>query len=111
MSKQRVPPILTIHPFSPTRPFLAKIFHPQPYCQIRGTQSLPFQKDVVGGGVPTMNHQAIFSIHQKNQDKNLNDLVNKKINTHTDTNTHTHIHREATETAAKYLQKTKCFLN
>ena len=26
-------------PFGPTPPFLEKIFHPHPYCQIRGTQS------------------------------------------------------------------------
>ena len=28
------------YPFSPTHPFPEGIFHPHPYCQIRGSQSL-----------------------------------------------------------------------
>ena len=44
MSKQRIPPFQTIPLFGPTLPFLEKIFHPHPYCQIKGSQS--------GGGGP-----------------------------------------------------------
>ena len=36
MLKQR-----TISPFRPALPFLEKIFHPNPYCQIRGSQFPP----------------------------------------------------------------------
>ena len=36
MSKQRISPFLDNPPFSPTPPFLEKIFHPHPNCQIRG---------------------------------------------------------------------------
>ena len=38
--------------FSPTSPFLEKIFDPHPYCQIRGTQPLPppFTKGGEGRG-------------------------------------------------------------
>ena len=39
MSKQRIPPFQTISPFSPTPPFLEKIFHHHPYCQIRRSRS------------------------------------------------------------------------
>ena len=39
MSKQRILPFIKNPPFSPTPPFLGKIFHPNPFCQIRGTQS------------------------------------------------------------------------
>ena len=35
-SKQRISPFLDNPPFSPTPPFLEKIFHPHPNCQIRG---------------------------------------------------------------------------
>ena len=32
--------------FSPTPPFLGKVFHPHPYCQIRGSQSPPLNVNV-----------------------------------------------------------------
>ena len=38
MSKQRNPLSKQSLPFSPTPPFLEKIFHCHPYCQIRGSQ-------------------------------------------------------------------------
>ena len=37
-------------PFLTIAPFLEKIFHPHPYCQIRGTQSPLFIKGGGGGG-------------------------------------------------------------
>ena len=49
MSKQRIPPFYTIPPFSPTLPFLEKIFHPHPYCQIRGSQS-PLKRRSLNNG-------------------------------------------------------------
>ena len=55
MPKQR-----TISPFRPALPFLQKIFHPNPYCQIRGSQfppppPIPFYKwGGRGMGVQTM---------------------------------------------------------
>ena len=37
---------------NPTPPFLEKLFHPHPYCQIRGSQYLlPLHN---GGGIRTM---------------------------------------------------------
>ena len=39
MSKQRISPLSRQSlPLIPTLPFLEKIFHPHPYCQITGTQ-------------------------------------------------------------------------
>ena len=43
MSKQRIP-FLNNLPFNPTPPILEKIFHPHPYCQIRGSQSSLYNK-------------------------------------------------------------------
>ena len=46
MLKQR-----TISPFRPALPFLEKIFHPNPYCQIRGSQFPPTpQPPFINGG-------------------------------------------------------------
>ena len=53
MSKQRIPP------FSPTPTFLGKIFHPQPYCQIRGNQP-PFVKGRFELCLVKGNHIAVF---------------------------------------------------
>ena len=39
ISNQRILPFLDNPPYSQTPPFPEKIFHPHPYCQIRGTQS------------------------------------------------------------------------
>ena len=48
MLKQRISPLSKQSPpFSPTSPFLEKIFHTHPYYQICETQSTPFIK---GGG-------------------------------------------------------------
>ena len=35
------PPLSKQSPFSSTSPFQEEIFHLHPYCQIRGSQSLP----------------------------------------------------------------------
>ena len=37
-------PLSKQSPISPTPTFLEKIFHPYPYCHIRGSQSPPFVK-------------------------------------------------------------------
>ena len=40
-AKSPPPPLSTQFPFSPTPPFLEKIYHPHPYCHTWGTQPPP----------------------------------------------------------------------
>ena len=46
MSNQRIPPTFLTIP-----PFLEKIFHLHPYCQVKGTQSPLYKERVEEGGV------------------------------------------------------------